>query len=96
MPREPRAPGERWQCEGCGEPLIGALTIAQKVAPITTARYDDSDAMPGNVWVGRRKDGTLICITLSGALLAKAREQGMALHCNHFAQCPDAARFKRK
>lgn len=95
MATSKREPGERWNCAACGEMLIGALTIAGKVAPITVTPYDTDDAMAGNVWLGRRKDGTVICATLSGALLEKARAEGLALHLNHFANCPDKARFAR-
>lgn len=96
MPRESRQAGQRWTCDACGEQLIGALTISGKVAPITLLVYDHHDPMEGNVWLGRRKDGTVICVTLSGALLDKARAEGLALHLNHFANCPERARFERK
>jgi hypothetical protein len=88
-----REAGERWACEACGERLVGALTISGKVAPITLLVYDAQDPMEGNVWLGRRKDGTVICVTLSGELLEKARAEGLALHLNHFANCPERARF---
>ena len=91
-----RRPGERWACAGCGEQLVGALTIKGNVAPITLAVYDVDDAMAGNVWLGRRKDGTVICATLSGPLLDEARRQGIALHLNHFANCPERARFTKE
>ncbi len=90
-----RTPGERWNCEGCGEALVGALTLKGAVAPITLASYDEDDAMAGNVWLGRRKDGTVICATVGGPLLEEARRQGMSLHLNHFANCPEKERFAR-
>lgn len=34
-------------------------------------------------------------MVLSGPILEKAREQGMSVHRNHFASCPDAERFRR-
>ncbi len=90
MPRSPRSPGDRWDCEACGEPLVGALTINKKVAPIELAIAD-----AGNVWLGRSKSGEVICATLGGPLLEKAREVGIALHLNHFAYCPQRERFAR-
>lgn len=90
-----RQPGQHWTCS-CGERLVGALTIAGKVAPITLAVYDADDTMPGNVWLGRRKDGTVICVTLSGELLEKAQAEGLALHLNHWANCPERERYKRR
>lgn len=36
------------------------------------------------------------CATIAGPLLDKAREQGMALYLNHFADCPDRQRYTRK
>lgn len=90
-----RKAGDRWECE-CGEQLVGALTSTGKVAPITLAVYDETDPMAGNVWLGRRKDGTVICLTISGPLLDLARREGLALHLNHFATCPNAERFQRR
>jgi hypothetical protein len=91
-------PGERKDCEACGTAMIGALTVKGKVAPIEVATHDD-----GNVWLGRRAPGDLhdpggrvvVCATLAGPLLEKAREVGIALHHNHFATCPQRDRFKR-
>lgn len=84
-----RQAGERWPCEACGEVLIGALTVNLKVAPVEAVIAED-----GNVWLGRRADGTIICATLAGALLDKAREVGITLHHNHFATCVDKERFR--
>lgn len=89
-----RKAGDRWECE-CGEQLVGALTSTGKVAPITLAVYDESDAMAGNVWLGRRKDGTVICLTIGGPLLDLARAEGLALHLNHFANCTAREKFAR-
>jgi hypothetical protein len=91
-------PGERKPCAACGVPLVGALTIKGKVAPIEVASRED-----GNVWLGLKApraqddpgDSVVVCATLAGALLEKAREVGIALHMNHFATCPDRDRFKR-
>jgi hypothetical protein len=91
-----RKQGERWNCEACGEALVGALTINGKVAPVEVL-----DKPNGNVWLGRRStpegpDFTEVrCATLSGPLLEKAREAGISLHLNHFAYCPERERFAR-
>lgn len=87
-----RQPGQHWTCS-CGERLVGALGLSGKVSPITLAVYDAADDMPGNVWLGRRKDGTVVCATLGGPLLEEARRQGIALHLNHFANCPERQKF---
>ncbi len=94
-PRRPLAPGERRDCEGCGEQIVGALTINKKVAPITIAVYGEDDEMPGNVWLGRNGAGEIVCATLGGPLLEEARRVGIGLHLNHFANCPERKRFER-
>jgi hypothetical protein len=91
-----REPGERWACEGCGCNLVGALTINGKVAPVELGTHTD-----GNVGLGRRdtpegpEGSEVVCATLGGPLLEKAREAGIALHMNHFATCPERERFQR-
>lgn len=91
-----RQPGEKWTC-GCGERLIAARTISGGVAPITVEVKQD-----GNVWLGRAQeegpDGSheVRSLVLGGPLLELAREQGMGLHLNHFANCPDVEKFRRK
>lgn len=90
MVKTSRTAGERWTCV-CGEELVGALTINQKVAPVTLRCKDN-----GNVWLGRNSEGVVICATLGGPLLDKARDVGVTLHLNHFADCPDRARFETK
>lgn len=88
--------GESKACEACQEPMIGALTINGKVAPVELRAHDN-----GNVWLGRgvARDGCgvgpVICATLAGDILDKAREVGIALHMNHFATCPERERFER-
>lgn len=86
-----RMPGERWRCgddgrPGCGAQLVGALTIKGKVAPIELAPDEQGR---GNVWLGRRADGTVICATLSGLLVEEAKLVGIPLRLNHFAYCPE-------
>lgn len=91
-----RKPGDTWICT-CGEKLIAARTIRGSVAPITVEVKDN-----GNVWLGRARhpedDGSRVVASavLGGPLLDLAREQGMGLHLNHFADCPDQARFRRQ
>lgn len=102
-----RRPGERWDCEACGEPLIGALTVNGKVSPITVEPKAN-----GNVWLGRSRsrwawdgerwsemDGPIaqrvtVCAVLAGPLLDQLREKNVGLHLNHFADCPNAGRFR--
>lgn len=91
-------PGERKSCAACGVAMVGALTVRGKVAPIELATSDD-----GNVWLGLKAprseddpgDSVVVCATLAGPLLDKARDVGIALHHNHFTTCPKAERFKR-
>lgn len=79
---------ERRACQGCGEEIVGARTINGRVAPITVKAYDQ-----GNVWLGKR-EGDLIAATLGGPLIEKAKESGIELHLNHFANCPEKGRFQ--
>ena len=91
-----RNPGERWICT-CGEKLIAAKTVSGAVAPITAEVKEN-----GNVWLGRARDPeadgshVVASAVLGGALLDLARVQGMGLHLNHFADCPDKERFRRR
>lgn len=87
-----RQAGQRWECEACGEPLIGALGRSGRIAPITVAPYDD-----GNVLLHNRIDGSnrIVCSwVLAGDTLAKARENDVQLRRNHFMSCPHADRFR--
>ncbi len=87
--RPARRAGDQWKCE-CGEKIIGALTINKKVAPVVLRPADN-----GNVWIGRNAEGMVVCATLGGPLLDKAREVGLQLHLNHFSDCPLREKFAR-
>lgn len=71
----------RWWLHGHGEvdPGQGAL-------PIATVEPALPDRTPARM---------VICAVLGGPLLEKAREHGMGLHLNHFADCPARGRYQR-
>lgn len=76
-----REPGERWTCE-CGKPLVGARSKNGKVSPINVEPSED-----GNVLLHKRA-GEVSAWVLAGDTLAKAREAGVELRLNHWADCP--------
>lgn len=84
-----RAAGERWTCT-CGAPLLGAMhPDTEKVAPITVAEKDD-----GNVLVYGNREGVLCYRPVRDeAALAWLRKSKVPLRLNHFADCPDRARY---
>lgn len=83
-----RDPGQRWTCE-CGVPLVGARTKNGKVSPITVEPSPD-----GNVLLHKRA-GEVNAWVLAGDVLDKARENGVELRLNHFADCPNSSRYRR-
>lgn len=84
-----REPGQRWNCEGCAAPLVGARSKNGKVSPITVEPKDN-----GNVLLHRRA-GEITAWVLGGDTLEKARENGVELRLNHFADCPQREQFER-
>lgn len=85
-------PGERKACEACGKEMIGALTVKGNTAPI---ELEPAPAGQGNIWLGKNSVGTVICASLSQALVAEANAVGLVLRVNHFATCPERERFGR-
>jgi hypothetical protein len=78
-------------CRACRAPLIGAMTAAGRVAPITMEAKEN-----GNVLVFVDAEAVLQARTFTGEALAELRRQGVPLKLNHFADCPQAARFRPK
>lgn len=92
-----RAPGERWDCEGCGEPLVGARSKIGKVLPITVAPKDNGNVLLHRVHEPEGPSGEMVVCAwvLAGDTLGKARDNGVELRLNHFADCARAEDFKR-
>lgn len=78
-------------CIACGCPLIWSLSPAGARSPIE--RYPASD---GNVLLLGAEPLGVLAIVLSKDALELARDRGMALRRNHFAQCPFKDDFRRK
>lgn len=76
-------------CRSCGEPLVWALTANGKPAPVTRAPREN-----GNVLVFRDHAGELRSIVPPEEVRRYLREAGVPLRLNHFADCPQAARFR--
>jgi hypothetical protein len=82
------AQGEKRDCVACGKPLIGARTKDGAVAPITL-----DVQVKGNVLLFQSSVG-IEGRVFAGDVLDKLKEQGVPLRLNHFADCPDAERFR--
>lgn len=83
-----RKQGERFPCDACGKPLIAARTKDGKLAPVTA-----DVQLGGNVLVFQLTG--VECRTFGGKVLEKLHAEGVPLRLNHFADCPQADRFKR-
>lgn len=90
MPR--RKPGERWECEACGEPLVGAAsTSSDSTLPVQVAPVEN-----GNVLL-QQKDGTLTGFVFGNAVVRGAlQDAGVVMRVNHFSNCPGRERFERR
>ena len=92
-------PGEVKTCEACGRRMIGAVyPSTQKVAPIVLE--EEPEDMPaeegrGNILLFRRGGEVRYAIIENPTDRVKLREKGVPLRLNHFADCPEAARFHR-
>lgn len=79
------------ECRGCGIPLLWALSPSGKPCPLVPQPRED-----GNVLVlaptGLAKP---LAVVLSGELLQEARDAGVKLRLNHFADCPARKRFRK-
>jgi hypothetical protein len=76
-------------CRACNAPIVFALSRNGKPSPIT---LEPSDG--GNVLLFRVGDETRYAVA-TPEVKEWAQAQGVPLRLNHFADCPDAARFKR-
>lgn len=83
-------PGERKDCQACGTPMVGGLTMKGNVAPI-----EAKPSTQGNVLLQRHADGTVAAITFGNETAQALRERGVELRLNHFASCPERQRFER-
>ena len=86
-----RKPGDKWECAACGCKLVGALTIANRVAPIEVKLNPE-----GNQFLYRRGDTVCVASIGQGAMMEFAKRHGFELRMNHFATCPAADRFREK
>jgi hypothetical protein len=78
-------------CEACGAPLIWALSRSGRPSPIT------KDPKPnGNVLLHRDAERRLIAVALPTDLAEQLRALDVPLRLVHFADCPEAARFRRE
>lgn len=75
-------------CEACSAPLIWALSRKEKPAPITREPSED-----GNCLIFKAGEEIRYAV-LTGDVLEWAREQGIPLRLNHFADCPERDRFR--
>lgn len=91
--------GERKRCEACGREMVGAVHPGtRKVAPILLAADPEDqpgEAGRGNVLLFQRGGEVRYAIIANAAVRITLREAGVPLRLNHFADCPDAARFHR-
>src|SRR4051794_29046908 len=97
------APGERRTCT-CGATFVGARVLndprrpggaaagSTAVMPITMA----PNAEKGNVLL-QQIDGELRAIVFGDPeIVAHLRDRGVQLRLSHFADCPDADRYRRR
>lgn len=75
-------------CRACGAELVWALT---KNGPSPVTRQPKGN---GNVLLFRGLDGEVRAAVVDAHVRAWAVEQGVPLRLNHFADCPDAERFR--
>ncbi len=78
-------------CDGCGAPLYWAHTPTGARAPIVRDPSED-----GNVLLLNHTVLGVLAVQLSRDMLEQARQQGVELRVNHFADCPARAQFARK
>jgi hypothetical protein len=87
-----RKPGERWDCEGCGEPLVGAQpsTNPNTVMPVKMAPEPN-----GNILI-QQVEGVLTGFVFGNPVIRGAlQDAGVVMRINHFADCPARERFQR-
>lgn len=78
-------------CRACGIELLWAVSPNGKACPLVPEPRED-----GNVLVlaptGLSKP---LAVVLTGDLLQEARDAGVKLRLNHFADCPERGRFRK-
>lgn len=87
-----RKPGERWDCEACGEPLVGAQSSSnpKSVMPIKLEPAEN-----GNVLL-QQKGGVLTAFVFGNVVVRGAlQDAGVVMRISHFADCPAKERFQR-
>lgn len=86
--------GEVKTCEACGKQMIGAAhPNTGNVAPILL-EPDEEDR--GNVLLFKRDGEVRYAIIPNATMRVVLRDLGVPLRLNHFADCPEAARFHRR
>ena len=79
------------RCRSCGAPILWAITgKASKPMPV------DAEPSPDGNLVLTEDGAQSRAIVLDKIQLRFARERGEALHCSHFATCPEASDWRRK
>lgn len=94
--------GEKRKCEACGREFIGAANgTTGDVAPIVLDVPEDvvpvgeEPAMFGNCILFNRGGEIRYAVIGSSSLRVILRDLGVPLRINHFADCPEAARFSK-
>lgn len=80
------------RCRACDTAIMWTLSPSGKRTPVTITGEGEA----GNVLLLKTAylDSPL-AVVLSGEALERARAQGAQLMLNHFANCPEAAQFRR-
>jgi hypothetical protein len=77
-------------CSSCSAPIFWGQLPSRKSMPVNAEPSAD-----GNVRLVDRK-GSVLAFVLTGDELARARAAGDRLRTSHFADCPAAAKHRRK
>lgn len=85
-----RKSGERWDCEACGKPLIGAAHV--KTGSIAPIEQEPSEGAHILMFV---KDGVVSYTMLPAVIREHLEFVGVPLRMSHFATCPHADRFRK-
>lgn len=86
-----RKPGERWECS-CGAALVGAQSSSnpKMVMPVVLEPHEK-----GNVLLQQREGVLTGFVFGNQVVLGALRDAGVVMRINHFADCPDRARYER-
>lgn len=83
--------GERRKCAACGKEFVGAVNgTTGNVAPIVLAIPEEES---GNCLLFQRGGEIRYAVIASSTFRVVLRDLGVPLRLNHFADCPEAARF---